>query len=545
MRQQFLHLVNLLIRWIEPNFRYFRTTRQPILWFLALAIGISVGLAAVFLRYAIGVVQLPWLGTISELVVTAAREQPWWVIVAAPTLGGVIVGWFLTYVQPGHRANGVADVIEARALGGRGLPFWPGISSAFITIISLGSGASAGREGPMVHLGATLSAAIARFFSLPASGRRTLLAAGVASAVSASFNAPIAGVLFAHEVILGHYSISAFVPIVISSVMGTLVSHLIIGDVAAFIIPNYQITSYWEIPAFGLLGITCAAVAILFQFALIGTDWVARHITMPLWFRPVIGGFAVGCMGLVFPEVLGVGYETTDAALKQDLPLTLMLTLIVMKTAATAITLASRFGGGIFTPALYLGALTGGAFGLIAAGAFPDLASSHGLYAILGMAAVASAVLGAPISTTVIVFELTGGYDVTIALLLTASIATGLTLAVHGRSFFHWQLEMRGVFLQDGPHRYLMGTIKVRDFMERPDIGDPEPEPFDPGSGFPYLRPHDTLETALRMFDSSGATDIPVVDENDATRAIACARQVRALRYFNKELIATSVEEHR
>lgn len=545
MTNWLLYISALLKRWMEPNLRYFRTTRQPTLWLLAPVIGLTVGLAAVLLRYAIGLVQWPWLGTISELVVTAAQEQPGWVIIAAPTIGGLIVGLLLTYIQPGHRASGVADVIEARALGGRGLPLWSGISSAFITVLSLGSGASAGREGPMVHLGATLTAAIARFFNLPASGRRTLLAAGVASAVSASFNAPVAGVLFAHEVILGHYGLSAFVPIVISSVMGALVSHLVIGDVVAFIIPNYQITSYWEIPAFGLLGITCAVVAILFQFALIGTDWVARHITMPLWLRPVIGGFVVGCMGLFFPEVLGVGYETTDAALKQDLPLMLMLTLILMKTAATAITLASRFGGGIFSPALYLGALTGGAFGLIAAGVFPDLASSHGLYAILGMAAVASAVLGAPISTTVIVFELTGGYDVTIALLLTASIATGLTLAVHGRSYFHWQLEMRGVFLQDGPHRYLMGTIKVSDFMEAPDIGEDPHPPFDPGSGNPYLRPRDTLEVALRMFDSSGVIDIPVVDENDPTKVIACARQVRALRYFNSELIATSVEEHR
>src|SRR5690606_3493925 len=322
----------------------------------------------------------------------------------------LIVGVVLQWLQPKQRTGAVADVIEARARGGRGLPLWAGLSSAGLTVLSLGSGASAGREGPVVHLGATLGTAVCQLFRLPDSARRVLLACGVASAISASFNAPIAGVVFAHEVVLGHYAISAFVPIVISSAVGTLLGRLWFGDVAAFVIPPYQITSYWEIPAFALLGLTCAAVAILYQFALIGSDWVARNITMPLWLRPVVGGLAVGAIGIFLPEVLGVGYQATDAALKQELPLALMLGLLVAKTAATAITLASRFGGGIFSPSLYIGAMAGGAFGLIAAGAFPDLASSHGLYAILGMGAVAAAVLGAPFSTTMIVFELTGGY---------------------------------------------------------------------------------------------------------------------------------------
>lgn len=536
-------LPQILHSWIAANFRLFTTARMPIVWPISVVLGALVAVAAIIFRTGIGWVQWPWLGTTSEIIISAASSAPWWLILAAPTTGGLIVGFLLQKVQAKQRAGGVADVIEARAQGGRGLPFRAGITSAFITMISLGSGASAGREGPMVHLGATIGTAICRAFSLPDSARRVLLACSVASAVSASFNAPIAGVLFAHEVILGHYALSAFVPIVLASAMGTLVIRMWFGDTAAFIIPEYQITSAWEIPAFALLGLTCAAVAVIFQFALIGTDWVARNITMPLWFRPVIGGFTIGLIGLAFPEVLGVGYEATDAALKTQLSITVMLSLIVAKTAATAITLASRFGGGIFSPALYLGAMTGGAFGLMAASVFPEFASSHGLYAILGMGAVSAAVLGAPVSTTMIVFELTGGYALSIALLISVSIATGLTQAVHGRSFFHWQLEMRGVVLQDGAHRYLVQAVHVSDFMENAD--EEADQPFNPAEDGPYLHKTDTLESALRVFDESGATSLPVIDRSRPDRVAGTAFHVHALRYFNSALIKATEEEHR
>ncbi|MBO6893515.1 MAG: chloride channel protein [Roseibium sp.] len=537
------HLPDILISWITPNLRQYRANRMHVVWVVSVAVGALVALAAIAFRTAIGLVQWPWLRTTTEFTMQAAASQPWWVILCAPAVAGLIVGWILHKFHPYQRAGGVADVIEARAYGGRGLPLKAGLWSAVVTAISLGGGASAGREGPVVHLGATLGAAVCRLFQLPDSARRILLACAVASGVSASFNAPIAGVLFAHEVILGHYAVSAFVPIVLASVMGTLLSRLWFGNVAAFEIPQYEITSYLEIPAFALLGLTCAAVAIIFQFALIGTDWTARNISMPLWLRPVVGGFAVGAMGVFFPGILGVGYEATDLALRHELPINTLLTLLVVKTAATAITLASRFGGGIFSPSLYLGAMTGGAFGLIAASAFPEMASSHGLYAILGMGAVAAAVLGAPFSTTVIVFELTGGYALSIALLLSVSIATGLTQAVHGKSYFHWQLGMRGCFVNEGLHQFLSETVKVRDFMDPPPESE-EDRAFNPGEDGPYLHDTDSLESALKSFDSCGKASLPVVHKGDATKIIGVARHVRGLRYFNSALIKATKEEH-
>ncbi|WP_306117746.1 MULTISPECIES: chloride channel protein [unclassified Roseitalea] len=533
----------LLVRWVRPNIRAFRESGTPKLWLLSLIIGAMVAIAAIIFREAIGLFQYWWLRDTSEQTLTAARNVAWYWILAGPIVGGFVVGLMLERLSA-RRAGNVSDVIEARALTGRPLELRQGLWSATIAAISLGSGASAGREGPVIHLGATLASVVSQRRGLPEWCSRTLLAAGVAAAISASFNAPIAGVLFAHEVILQHYAMRAFVPIVIASAVGSVFSRLWFGDAAAFLIPVYQVTSYWEFPAFALLGVVAAVVAIAFQFALFTADYVARSVTMPLRLRPVIGGMAIGLMGIYVPHILGVGYEVTDMMLWNQLPLTLLLGLIVLKTIATAITLASRFGGGIFSPALFLGAATGGAFGMIAGSAFPDMASSEGLYAILGMGAVAGAVLGAPISTTVIVFELTGGYALSIALLLSVAIAHGVNQAVHGHSYFHWQLEMRGLFDHLGPHRQLMRTRKVMDFMEF-TARDGDPERHDPASGYPTLKPGDSLETALRAFDASGHSRLAVVDPRDETRIIAWATQVRALSYFNKVLIQASVEEHR
>lgn len=523
--------------------RVYISTRQPIIWVLALCIGLTVSAAAIVFRELIAYIQIIWLLDSSENVASAARSIPWYLVLLGPAAGGAIVGWCLVNLLPTSRTGGVADVIEARALGGRNIELRPAIYSAFTTITSLGFGASAGREGPVVHLGAAVASSIAQRFRLAEWSRKTLLGCGVAAAVSASFNAPIAGVLFAHEVILGHYAMRAFVPIVISSVSGTILSRLWFGGEAAFVIPDYQITSFWEFPAFALLGIVCALVSVLFQFALVSTDYVARNIQIPLFYRPVIGGLIIGFIAIFLPEILGVGYEATNLALTNQLSIGLLFALLIGKTAATAITLASRFGGGIFSPALYLGAMAGGAFGLIAAQIFPELASSQGLYSILGMGAVAAAVLGAPISTAIIIFELTGGYALTIALLLTVSISTGINQAIHGHSYFHWQLEMRGLFVQDGPHRHMMRSTKVMDFMETLDEST-DAEVVPPNLADHALDPTDNLEAALRAFDYSGQQRLPVADAKEPENLIGWASQVHALRYFNKALVDASEEEH-
>lgn len=542
-------LRNALLERFQHNFNEFLVDRQPLTWLLGLIIGVAVSYTALAFRFLIGVFQLPWLGTMSERVVSATATTPWWVIMLAPVVGGLIVGYSLERFMPGQRAQAVADVIESRALRDCRIEPRVGLLSALLSALSLGAGASAGREGPVVHLGATIAAWLEDRFHLSPANRRTLLASGVGAAVAASFNAPIAGVLFAHEVILGHYAMRAFVPIVIASVSGGVITRLHLGNFPAFTIPDYQIATYLEVPAFVLLGATCAAVAILFQFAIMATERMVWHFEMPLWLRTALGGLAVGIIALAFPQVLGVGYETTDQALYRNIPLWLLLALIVAKTAATAISLAVRFAGGIFSPSLYLGAVTGAAFGVIATSTFPEIGASHGLYALLGMGAVAASVLGAPISTTLICFELTGGYDLALALLLTVSISVGLSQALLGQSFFHWQLAKRGLFLQEGPHKSIMRRLIVANFMSEPksSAGAEGGEPVRIASNAtePWLLASDTLERALRTFDRTGRTRIAVVSENDQTLVVGWADRMHALNTFNKALIDAHVEEHK
>lgn len=533
---------NQISQAVAPNWRHFIDGRQPVMWLLALAIGISVAYAAIGFRLLIQVFQLTWLGTMTERVAEYAADLPWYYLLLTPAFGGLLVGFILHHFSLNKRPEGVADVIEARAMHCGHMPFRNALVAALVSALSLGFGASAGREGPVVHLGAALASGAGRFLQLPPRALRTLLGCGVAAAVGASFNAPLAGVLFALEVILGHYAVSAFVPIVIAGTVATIVSRVHLGDFPAFVIPDYQIASYLEFPAFALLGVVCAVVAISFKASVITADRVARTFTVPLWCRPAIGGLLVGAIAVYVPQVLGVGYGVTDLALNGSYGLMALIGLLIAKTVATSITIASRFGGGVFSPSLYLGAMAGGSFGIIAGQVFPELSSSHGLYALIGMGGVAAAVLGAPISTTLIVFELTGGFELAVALLLTVSVSAGLTQAVHGRSFFHWQLFTRGLVLDEGPHRAMLRTMRVSDFQIA--IGEDETDLPDLEKDSPRLMLNDTLETALRLFDSTGLTRIEVVAANNNSQIIGHGDRVRALSVYNQALVDAHCEEH-
>lgn len=454
-----------------------------------------------------------------------------------------------------HRFLNVTDFIVSHAHGGRQLPLKDGLMNAFLTALSLGGGASAGRERPAVHLGSTLADAFVTRFSLPPRARRILRGCGVAAAVSASFNVPIAGILFAHEIILRHMAIRAFVPITISSFSATVVIHNQLENDLAFTIPDYYILSYYEFPAFFLLGVLCAFIAIVFMKSCFAADSFAEKIsirfTLPLWSRPALAGVMVGTMGIAFPQALGVGYEATDAVLREGYPLMLLLILIVVKIIATATTFAGRFGGGgIFSPSLYLGAMTGGAFGLGLAFFLPDTISTHGLYAIVGMGAVVASVLGAPLSTSLIIFEMMGDYQLTLALVFTVAIATALTWIIMGKSYFHSMLERQGIFLNDGPHQRILHTVLVGDIMkvadERGNLTDWQQVPQITGQ---ILYANDSLNRALTLMERLQLDSYPVneVETGDETsrRIIGIVAYHDALKRFNDELVATSLEEHR
>ena len=273
----------------------------------------------------------------------------------------------------------VAEVIEARAIRDGRVSFRAGLSSAAITAVSLGSGASAGREGPAVHIGATIASLLDRSIGFSAKDRRTLLGCGAAAAVSASFNAPIAGVIFALEVVLGNYALSVFGPIAAASVCATIVTRLTLGDFPAFAPPEYGAATPLDVPLSALLGVICGFVASIFLLCTEQlTERVRTYATekkISYFFLPPIAGVLVGLMGAWHPEIFGIGYEAVTRALQGEYSLRILFTLAVLKIAATAITVSCRFGGGVFSPGLVIGVFTGAAFGAGLSQLLPDHAA--------------------------------------------------------------------------------------------------------------------------------------------------------------------------
>ncbi|MDJ0947648.1 MAG: chloride channel protein [Alphaproteobacteria bacterium] len=479
--------------------RRLRRTERLFPLVMAITIGVVAGYASLAFRWTFGLIQTLTLQVSGERIYAQADALAWWHLLLVTTLGGLAVGLFIRFVMPDRRPLGVADVMEASALRGGRMSLPAGVGAAVASAASIGVGASVGREGPVVHLGATLAAWVAARFRLGRAQQQTLLGCGVAAAIAASFNAPIAGVLFALEVVVGHYALSAFAPVVIASVISTLISHAYFGAFPAFIAPAHNVVELWEFPAFALLGVTSAIAAILFMRSIMFTAKVAERLPVPDWSRPAVGGLAVGLIALAFPQVLGVGYGATSDALDGLFPLYLLLALIVAKTAATAISLGFGFGGGVFSPSLVVGAMLGGAFGIIATQVFPDHSSGQGAYSLIGMGAVAGSVLGAPISTILIMFELTRDYALTVAVMVAVVVASLITQSFHGRSFFVWQLERRGLNLKGGREAGLLRAVRLRDIMD---------------NAFDSIAPDASLEEVRRCLISSTNGELFVTAED-------------------------------
>jgi len=524
-------------------------------WFIALAIGIAAGLAAVGFRHGITLLQARLYGEHDPSNVRAFTEAvTWYWILTVPIAGGLAVGLILHFFTDDGRARTVADVIQGAALNEGRVEKRAGIASAFASLITLSTGGSSGREGPVVHLAAVISSWVSNRINANGITGRDLLGCGVAAAVSASFNAPIAGTLFALEVVLRHFAVHAFAPIVIAAAAGTIIGRWQFGDVTEFILPVGNTLEYYvELPAFVLLGLVCGLVAVVLMRTIFWADdfgnYLQQRIRLPRYLRPALAGALLGGIAIWFPHIIGVGYEMTSAALTGELLLREIIVLAVLKAVAVAITLAGRMGGGIFSPSLMLGAMTGLAFGLIATPLFPAVSGSETLYALAGMGAVAAAVLGAPISTTLIVFELTGDWQTGIAVMVAVSLSTALASRLVDRSFFLTLLERRNVHLAAGPQAYLLATFSCAKVMRAADHpkAASEAECWELVEQGVYIDGNATLESAMPVFDKSGVEFIPVVTlggQDQPPELWGALFHVDALRAFNRALAATAAEEH-
>jgi len=527
-------------------------------WVLALLIGIASGLAALGFRKAIEGLQRLAYGTDTVMAAVHAGAIPAWWLIALPALGGLAVGLILHRFTPDGRVRAVADVIEGAALHDGRVERREGLASAVASVITLGTGGSSGREGPVVHLAGVISTAVARRIHADGLAGRDLLGCAVAAAVSASFNAPLAGAIFALEVVLRHFAVHAFAPIAIAAVAGTVINRLEFGGVTEFALPGAQgLSFYVELPAFLLLGIVSGLVAGAMMLAIFWAEDVAsalaRRTRLPRWLRPALAGALVGALAIPFPHVIGVGYEITTAALTGRLGLAEAVSFAAVKVVAVAITLGGRMGGGVFSPALVVGALTGLAFGLIATAVFPEQSGTATLYALAGMGAVAAAVLGAPISTSLIVFELTGDWQTAIAVLTAVSLSSAIASRLVQRSFFLTQLARRNVRLAGGPQAYLPAMLRVQNVMRpAPEADDASARPSraaldDLVAEGAFLYRNARLDAALTLFERHRVEALPVLVPGAAggpPELVGALYHVDALKAYNRALAATAEEEH-
>ena len=387
--------------------------------------------------------------------------------VCVPAAGGLIVGIVHRYI-PERRSHGPPDVIRSvQGLDGR-IPARSGFLSALASVVSLGAGASVGQYGPLAHLGATLGSLVARVNRHSRWMATVGVGCGVAAAISTAFNAPIAGIIFAHEVVLRHYSLRAFAPITVAATIGYVIANVVFERPPLFRVEAVTSSSAPEFLGFILIGVGGAFVAVLYMRAILYSSRIAQTLPIADYLKPMLAGAVLGLAALWLPDILGIGKETLRFAVIDHAfsPGELSL-LLIAKILATALCIGFGFAGGVFSPALLIGILFGALAGNGAELLLGDLRSDIAIYAICGMVAVTSAVIGAPLTTILIVFELTRNYDLATAAMVSVVFSNLVSYRVFGRSLFDVQLRMRGFDLSAGRDKVILDHRLIESYVSR------------------------------------------------------------------------------
>jgi CIC family chloride channel protein len=430
---------------------------------LAVLVGLVAGFASILFKLMIQFFQnLFWR---AESIMSAVASQPWYLTILIPAAGALLISPLIYYGAREAKGHGVPEIMESLVFRGGRIRTKIVAIKALASSICIGSGGSVGREGPIVQISSTIASSIGRLFRIQERGLRTLVAAGAAAGIGATFNAPIAGAIFAVEVLLGEFGVYSFSPIIVASVISTLTSRLVSGDFAAFTVPKYTLISVWEIGPYVLLGIVSGLVAILFIKVLYFFEDKFDALRLHPLIKPILGGILIGVIGLKFSHIFGVGYESIDACLTNNLGFWLALVLVFAKILSTSLTLGSGGSGGIFAPSLFLGAMTGNVIGSFFHQSFPSSISSPGAFSLVGMGAVVAAATHAPITAIIIIFELTNDYKIILPLMLSCIIASLMTVGVHKESIYTMKLKRRGIIFSEGREVNILKSFSVKDFI--------------------------------------------------------------------------------
>lgn len=517
---------------LADRIRFSETTTLMI---TAIVIGVGTGLGAIFFIWLIESVQKIFFEGGEALFGGMGRS----LLILIPTAGALIGGPIIAFFASEAKGHGVPEVMQAIALRGGRIRPRVVVAKIAASALCIGTGGSAGREGPIVQVGAALGSTLGQWLKLSSGRIRNLVACGAAAGIAATFNAPIAGVVFAMEVILGELHMGDLGNVIISAVTASTLARVFLGDYPAFAIPRYAMQTPWEVFLYALLGVLAAFAAVGFIRMLYWFEDMFDEWKFPNAFKPAIGGLLLGILGFTYPillaqgglsasdaasglpitanipHVFGAGFETIEAALLGKAPLLLLFALIFLKPLATSFTLGSGNSGGVFAPSLFAGAALGGTFGMLVEKIFPGSTAGPGAFATVGMAAVFAGAARAPFTAILIVFEMTNDYRLMVPLMAAVIFSMIVAERLHKESIYTLKLTRRGIRLRRGKDVDVMENINVEEVMR------PAPESI---SGETPLRMVPALLDKARMHGLPVAKDdgglCGVITVQDVEKAI-------------------------
>ena len=563
----------------------------------SLIVGIGAGLGAVLFRRLID-----WIHNFaySDIAGIFAEWYPLHLIII-PALGGAIVGPLVYYFAREAKGHGVPEVMEALELRGGKIRPRVVVVKALASSVCIASGGSVGREGPIAQIGSALGSFVGQTLKLSEERVRTLVACGAAGGIAATFNAPIAGAVFALEVLLRRFGSVYFGAVVISAVTADVIAHYFEGDSRTFLTPEYTMQSPWELLLYTLMGFVAALAAVGFSRLLYFSEDIWNLIRIPEPTKPLFGGILLGLLGIVsyqidgFPRVFGVGYETIENPLFSQLTLQVTFGLLLLKLVATTLTLGSGGSGGIFAPSLFMGAMLGASFGQIAHTIFPEIVAPSGAYALVGMAAFFGGVAHAPITAILILFEMTGDYQIILPLMLSTVLSTIVAKNLSPDSIYTLKLKRRGVELSEdtqaidlmqgvtaeiamnceteavpldlplvelmstfsSTHYHalpvvqneteLVGLITINELDQLRSKGTLESKTIADILTFnnpATIRPHEPVWMALRHLEDQGEGCVPVVSETGKNILLGVLRRIDIIRAYNKAVSQRAQVQH-
>ncbi|HEX6965876.1 MAG TPA: chloride channel protein [Gemmatimonadaceae bacterium] len=511
-----------ILRWIESR----DWDEGAVLMVFGAIIGVAAGIGVVVFYHLIDLayfVFITWLG--AKLgVVQHTFYRP------LLTAGGLWAAWELVRRFRTPPGQNVADVQLAVAKRGGRVPWRPVAIRTIASAITLGSGGSAGSEGPTAVLGATVGSEMGRGFRFQPRRVKILVGCGAAAGISAAFNAPFAGAFFALEEVLGAFSIGAFSPVVIASVVAALTVRPFLGSHPAFHIPPYgQVRPLAIVLLYPILGILCGLWSALYTRMFFRAEDYANQLPGPLWLRPVLGGFAVGLVVLFSGGLLvGNGHLAIPAPVFGGIAWFLLLGIALAKTFATSVTLGFGGSGGVFTPTLFIGAALGGALGRLAADLLPHFGLHPEAWAIVAMAGLVAGANRAPLTAIFMVFEMTNDYGLVIPIMIVAVLAYATARRFAPYGLYDGWLERRGEHLAHGADRALMERIEAREALNANPV---------------TVLPDASLDELVAAAAHTRQTTLPVVDEDRMLIGVITYDDLRQAMLDRGDLAAILVAE--